>query len=85
MLSYCYRGCWFGLTWCQDSYGGEESLFLLHHMELTDAFVEVEHGCHEFLWYTCRRTYIQTFQNYLRRMGKFPFKTQSQAQSLEQW
>lgn len=49
MLSYCYRGCWFGLTWCQDSYGGEESLFLLHHMELTDAFVEVEHGCHEFL------------------------------------
>lgn len=49
MLSCCYRGCCFGLTWCQDSYGGEESLFLLHHMELTDAFVEVEHGCHEFL------------------------------------
>lgn len=47
--------CWQWLTWCQDGYGGEESLFLMHHVEFPNAFVKVEHGCDEFLWNTCRK------------------------------
>lgn len=43
------------LTWAQDCYGGEESLFLLDHMEFTNAFVEVEHRCDKFFWNTCRK------------------------------
>lgn len=36
-------------VWCQDGYGSEESLFFLRHVEFTDAFVKVEHGCDEFV------------------------------------
>ncbi len=43
------ESCCHQLTWCQDGDGGEESLFLLHHVEFTDAFVEVEHWFDEFL------------------------------------
>lgn len=41
------------LTWGQDGDGGEQSLLLLHHVELPDALVEVEHGRDELLRDAC--------------------------------